>query len=79
MKLFLQSNFWSRHLGQLRHFLGTEVARSRHGVSLTQRTDVDLLSEIGVFECKPVDTPINPNTKLKDKSKLLFFLVDTKS
>ena len=45
--------------------MGIEVARSRHGIFLSQRKyALDLLSEVGLLECKPTDTPMVQNHKL---------------
>ena len=45
--------------------MGIEVARSRQGIFLSQRKYVlDLLTEVGMLECKPVDTPIVQNHRL---------------
>jgi hypothetical protein len=54
-----------KNLGGLKYFLGIEVARSKQGIFLSQRKYIlDLLSEVGLLECKPVDTPIVQNHKL---------------
>lgn len=54
-----------KQLGDLKYFLGIEVARSKHGIFLSQRKYIlDLLSETGMLGCKPVDTPIEQNHKL---------------
>jgi len=56
-----------KNLGGLKYFLGTEVARSKQGIFLSQRKYIlDLLSEVGLVECKPTDTPIVQNHKLGD-------------
>ncbi|RVW24916.1 Retrovirus-related Pol polyprotein from transposon RE1 [Vitis vinifera] len=61
----LASEFEMKNLGGLKYFLGIEVARSTQGIFLSQRKYVlDLLSEVGLLECKPVDTPIVQNHKL---------------
>ena len=36
LKTFLQGQFHTKDLGQLRYFLGIEVARSKEGISLSQ-------------------------------------------
>ena len=61
----LASEFEMKNLGGLKYFLGIEVARSNQGIFLSQRKYIlDLLSEVGLLECKPVDTPIVQNHKL---------------
>ena len=54
-----------KDLGQLKYFLGIEVARSKNGVLLSQRKYVlDLLTETGMLDCKSVETPMEMNHKL---------------
>ncbi|CAN6710697.1 unnamed protein product [Malus baccata var. baccata] len=54
-----------KELGEFKYFLGIGVARSKHGIFLFQRKYVlDLLAEIGMLDCKPVDTPIEQNHRL---------------
>ncbi len=61
----LASEFEMKNLGGLKYFLGIEVARSNQGIFLSQRKYIlDLLFEVGLLECKPVDTPIVQNHKL---------------
>uniref|UniRef100_A0A2N9IIQ2 Protein kinase domain-containing protein n=1 Tax=Fagus sylvatica TaxID=28930 RepID=A0A2N9IIQ2_FAGSY len=44
-----------------------KVARSRHGIFLSQQKYVlDLLIETGMLACQPIDTPIEQNHKLGD-------------
>jgi len=58
-------DFEMKNLGGLKYFLGIEVARSRRGIFLSRRKDVlDLLTEVGMLDCKPADTPIVQNQKL---------------
>ena len=55
----LSAQFEMKNLGGLKYFLGIEVSRSKQGIFLSQRKDVlDLLSEVGMLECKPTDTSI---------------------
>ncbi|CAN6687056.1 unnamed protein product [Malus baccata var. baccata] len=55
----LAAEFEMKNLGDLKYFLGVEVARSSRGIFLSQRKYVlDLLKETGMLGCKPVDTPI---------------------
>ncbi|RVW91347.1 Retrovirus-related Pol polyprotein from transposon RE2 [Vitis vinifera] len=45
--------------------LGIEIAQSSSGVVLSQRKyALDILEETGKLDCKPVDTPMDPNVKL---------------
>ena len=55
----LSTEFEMKNLGGLKYFLGIEISRSRQGIFLLQRQYVlDLLSEVGLLNCKPADTPI---------------------
>ena len=61
----LATEFEMKNLGGLKYFLGIEVARSKHGIFLSQRKYIlDLLSEVGLLDCKPADTPIIQNHRL---------------
>ncbi|KAL5804478.1 hypothetical protein ACOSQ3_031278 [Xanthoceras sorbifolium] len=61
----LATEFEMKDLGVLRYFLGIEVARSKHGIFLSQRKYVlDLLTETGMLASKPTDTPMDQNHKL---------------
>uniref|UniRef100_A0A2N9EIQ9 Integrase catalytic domain-containing protein n=1 Tax=Fagus sylvatica TaxID=28930 RepID=A0A2N9EIQ9_FAGSY len=65
----LSTEFEMKNLGGLKYFLGIEVARSERGIFLSQRKYVlDLLTEVGLLECKPVDTPIVQNHRLGEYS-----------
>ena len=45
--------------------LGIEVAQSNSGVVISQRKyTLDILADTGLLDCKPVDTPMDPNVKL---------------
>lgn len=60
----LSKEFEMKNLGKLKYFLGIEVARSNEGIFLSQRKYVlDFLAEVGMLDCKPVDTPIMQNYK----------------
>lgn len=49
----------------MRYFLGIEVAQSQEGIVISQRKYVlDILEETGMLDCKPIDTPMDPNVKL---------------
>ena len=65
LKIFLATDFEIKDLGNLRYFLGMEVARSRKGISVSQRKYVlDLLKETGMIGCKPADTPMDSTIKI---------------
>jgi len=60
----LASKLDMKQLGDLKYFLGIEVARSKHGIFLSQRKYVlDLLAETWMPGCKPIDTLIEQNHK----------------
>ncbi|KAL6318191.1 hypothetical protein AAG906_035696 [Vitis piasezkii] len=70
LKKVLAIEFELKDLGQLRYFLGMEVARSRKGISISQRKYVlDLLTETGMLGCKPSDTPIKTRKMTKNDGK----------
>uniref|UniRef100_A0A2N9J5N3 Integrase catalytic domain-containing protein n=1 Tax=Fagus sylvatica TaxID=28930 RepID=A0A2N9J5N3_FAGSY len=61
----LSSSFLTKYLGKLRYFLGIEVARSKAGISLSQRKyTLDILQDTGYLGSKPVTTPMESNLKL---------------
>ncbi|RVW90990.1 putative mitochondrial protein [Vitis vinifera] len=54
-----------KSLGGLKYFLGIEVAQSKRGIFLSQRKyTLDLLSKVGLLDCKPTDVPIQQNHRL---------------
>nr|KYP76032.1 Retrovirus-related Pol polyprotein from transposon TNT 1-94 [Cajanus cajan] len=65
LKQHLFKHFQTKDLGPLRYFLGIEVAQSKSGIAISQRKyALDILEETGLTDCKPVDTPMDPNVKL---------------
>ena len=63
---YLATKFEMKDLGQLKYFLGIEIARSENGIFLSQRKYVlDLLMKTGMLACKPVEMPIKMNHKLQ--------------
>ncbi|KAJ9708908.1 hypothetical protein PVL29_000753 [Vitis rotundifolia] len=65
LKQHLFTHFQTKDLGKLKYFLGIEIAQSSSGVVLSQRKyALDILEETGMLDCKPVDTPMDPNVKL---------------
>nr|KYP55651.1 Retrovirus-related Pol polyprotein from transposon TNT 1-94 [Cajanus cajan] len=65
LKKHLFSQFQTKDLGHLRYFLGIEVAQSKEGIVISQRKyAIDILKETGMLDCKPIDSPMDPNQKL---------------
>ncbi|KAL4021159.1 hypothetical protein IC575_019950 [Cucumis melo] len=65
LKQKMGDEFEIKDLGNLKYFLGMEVARSKEGISVSQRKyTLDLLTETGMLGCRPADTPIEFNCKL---------------
>ena len=53
VKEYLHKQFKIKDLGELRYFLGLEIARSREGIAINQRKYcVQLLTDTGVLEAK---------------------------
>ena len=68
--------FEIKDLENLKYFLGMGIARSREGISVSKRKYIlDVLTKTGMLECRPTDTPIELNVKLKDTSDKV--LIDT--
>jgi hypothetical protein len=67
LKQQLLKEFEIKDLGKLKYFLGIEVARSKHGLFISQQKYVlDLLKDTGMLGCKPVETPIEQNHRLEE-------------
>ena len=63
----LATEFEVKDLGQMRYFLGMEVARSRKGISISQRKYVlDLLTETSMLGCKPSNIPIKARKMMEN-------------
>ena len=61
----LRQEFAVKDLGNLHYFLGIEVLRRSHGLTLVQRKyALDLLRRAGMMKCKPADTPMSTTVKL---------------
>ncbi|RVX20566.1 Retrovirus-related Pol polyprotein from transposon RE1 [Vitis vinifera] len=72
LKQFLHSHFRIKDLGDLKYFLGIEVSRSKKGISISQRKyTLEILKDGGFLGAKPVNFPMEQNTKLSDSSELL--------
>ena len=65
LKQHIFSHFMTKDSGKFKCFLGIERAKSKSGMVTSQRKYVlDILEEIGMLDCKLVDTPMDPNVKL---------------
>ncbi|RDX68461.1 putative mitochondrial protein, partial [Mucuna pruriens] len=64
LQKYLATEFKMKNLG-LKYFLGIEVARSKKGIFLSRSKHVlELLSKMGMLDCKLVNTPIVHNYHL---------------
>nr|KYP36274.1 Retrovirus-related Pol polyprotein from transposon TNT 1-94 [Cajanus cajan] len=69
----LHNTFQIKDLGNLKYFLGLEVARNHTGIHLCQRKyTLDLLSDTGMLASKPVSTPMDYSTHLSASSGTPF-------
>jgi len=72
LKRFLHSRFRIKDLGDLKYFLGIEVSRSQKGIAISQRKyTLEILKDGGILGAKPVNFPMEQNTKLSDAGDLL--------
>ncbi|XP_019094441.1 PREDICTED: uncharacterized protein LOC109129883 [Camelina sativa] len=72
-KDYLASCFKMKDLGELKYFLGIEIARNESGMYLCQRKyALDIIAETGLLGCKPVNFPLDQNHSLQfSKSRIL--------
>ena len=69
LKNLLAKKFEVKDLGQLKYFLGMEIARTKNDISVSQRKyTLDLLQETGMLGCKTANTPIEPVKRSEEKS-----------
>ena len=76
LKVFLDQEFKLKDLGNLKYFLGLEVARSEQGISLCQRKyALEILKDESMIRCNSSRVPMEQNLKLsKFYGELLPFL-----
>nr|KYP57022.1 Retrovirus-related Pol polyprotein from transposon TNT 1-94 [Cajanus cajan] len=69
----LDQTFKIKDLGDLKFFLGLEVARNASGIHLSQRKYVlDILSDNGMLASRPASTPMDSGTRLHASSGTLL-------
>ena len=69
----LRQRFKLRDLGDLKYFLGLEIARTEEGISVCQRKyAMELLASTGMLGCKPASVPMIANLKMsKEDGELI--------
>jgi hypothetical protein len=73
LKNALDAEFKLKDLGNLKYFLGLEVARSSKGTSLCQRKyALEVLSNSCMLGSKPIQTPMEKNLKLSESDGSLL-------
>ena len=77
LKRRLFQEFKMEDLGELKYFLGIEVLRSKLGIFISQKKYVlDLLTETGMLDCKPIEIPMMVNRGLQISEDGTGTLVD---
>ena len=65
LKQHLFNHFQTKDLWKLKHFLGIEITSSKSDLVMNQRKyALEILEETCMIDCKPIDTPMDPNVKL---------------
>jgi len=69
LKNLLAEEFEVKDLGQLKYFLGMEIARIKNGIFVSQRKyTLDLLQETGMLGCKAANATIEPVKRSEEES-----------
>lgn len=75
-KAFLHTQFKIKDLGNMKYFLGLEVARSFAGIYLRRKKYIlDILSDDGLTAAKPSAVPMDQNHTLLEASLLCLKLL----
>ncbi|KAK4382735.1 Retrovirus-related Pol polyprotein from transposon RE2 [Sesamum angolense] len=61
---YLDDLFTIKDLGQAKYFLGLELARSSHGLQVSQHKYLDILADTSMLAAKPASTPFPLGLKL---------------
>ncbi|XP_059435664.1 uncharacterized mitochondrial protein AtMg00810-like [Corylus avellana] len=69
----LNQQFKLKDLGDLKFFLGLEIARKSTGISLCQhKYAIEILEDSGLLACKPSKFPMDSNLRLSKHEGLLL-------
>ncbi|XP_019414609.1 PREDICTED: uncharacterized protein LOC109326375 [Lupinus angustifolius] len=73
LKSLLDKEFNIKDLGELRYFLGMEVARAAQGINICQRKyALNLIKDTIFLGAKPYSNPMDSNAKLYEKCGTVF-------